>query len=234
MATTTSTNTNGPYVKYVSASVYEAVRAVKSSHKAFLSWSRTQPHVRSGILRQIAALLRENAQELVQLQVAETNCPELWGRINVLWAALHLEEMSGRITSAGRITRGSDAGGRLAWCSSVLLGRFYLFRRRYTPKKETYNGCNALIGLKCRWNASVFLAIRAIDTPLAVGCTVVLKASEQSPHTHHRLAEIFATQASLPVCLTSSKPDEKMPQRLLRPSSHTARSARLNSLDPPV
>jgi acyl-CoA reductase-like NAD-dependent aldehyde dehydrogenase len=100
VATTTSTNTNGPYVKYVSASVYEAVRAVESSHKAFLSWSRTQPHVRSGILRQVAALLRENAQELVQLQVAETNCPELWGRINVLWAALHLEEMAGRITSA--------------------------------------------------------------------------------------------------------------------------------------
>ncbi|CAG9950941.1 unnamed protein product [Clonostachys rosea f. rosea IK726] len=39
--------------------------------------------------------------------------------------------MSGRITSAGRITRGSDAGGRLAWCSSVLLGRFYLFRRSW-------------------------------------------------------------------------------------------------------
>lgn len=48
-----------------------------------------------------------------------------------------------------------------------------------------------------RWNASVFLACRAIDTPLAVGCTVVLKASEQSPRTHHFLAELFR-RAGLP------------------------------------
>lgn len=47
------------------------------------------------------------------------------------------------------------------------------------------------------WNASVFLACRAIDTPLAVGCTVVLKASEQSPRTHHYLAQLFR-RAGLP------------------------------------
>lgn len=43
----------------------------------------------------------------------------------------------------------------------------------------------------------MFLACRAIDTPLAVGCTVVLKASEQSPRTHHFLAELFR-RAGLP------------------------------------
>ena len=47
------------------------------------------------------------------------------------------------------------------------------------------------------WNTPLFLACRSIDTPLAVGCTVVLKASEQSPHVHHYLARLF-NQAGLP------------------------------------
>lgn len=49
----------------------------------------------------------------------------------------------------------------------------------------------------CRWNASIILGARSIATPVAAGCTVVFKASEACPKTHHLLVEIFK-EAGLP------------------------------------
>ena len=99
VVTTYSTNTKSDYVKYVSAKVEDAVAAAESSETAFRSWSQSLPRVRREIFQKTASLLRETADELSKIQVEETNCPEFWARVNVHWAALHLEEMSGRITS---------------------------------------------------------------------------------------------------------------------------------------
>lgn len=100
IGTTYSTHTNSDYVKYVSVSVKDAIAAADSSQIAFRSWSQSLPRVRREIFQKTATLLRENAAELTKIQVEETNCPEFWAAINVHWAALHLEEMGGRITSA--------------------------------------------------------------------------------------------------------------------------------------
>lgn len=48
-----------------------------------------------------------------------------------------------------------------------------------------------------RWNASVILSTRGIATILGAGCTVIVKASELCPRTHHFLVEIF-TDAGVP------------------------------------
>ena len=47
------------------------------------------------------------------------------------------------------------------------------------------------------WNSSVILGARSIATPVAAGCTVVFKASELCPKTHHTLVAIFQ-KAGLP------------------------------------
>ena len=47
------------------------------------------------------------------------------------------------------------------------------------------------------WNAPFILAIRAVACPLICGNTVILKASELSPKTHHILGEVFR-DAELP------------------------------------
>ena len=44
---------------------------------------------------------------------------------------------------------------------------------------------------KISWNGAIILATRAISNPIAVGCTVVLKASELCPKTHHLLREAW-------------------------------------------
>ena len=42
------------------------------------------------------------------------------------------------------------------------------------------------------WNSSLFLAMRAVLTPIACGNTAILKASELSPGTHHFIAQMLA------------------------------------------
>lgn len=99
VVTNYSANLKLDYVKYISANVDQAVAAADSSHVAFQTWSQTPPRVRRDILMKTASLLRETIAELSKIQVEETNCPEQWAATNVHWAALHLEEIAGRITS---------------------------------------------------------------------------------------------------------------------------------------
>lgn len=100
IVTNTSANLKADYVRYVSATPENAIAAVESAQTAFSSWSQSLPRVRRTILQKTAALIRENTAELVKLQIEETNCPETWAMFNITLAALHLEEIAGRITSA--------------------------------------------------------------------------------------------------------------------------------------
>ncbi len=100
ITTNTSAKLKTDYVKYVSATPEDAIAAVESSQAAFRSWSQSLPRTRRNILQKTAALLRENTAELMKLQIEETNCPEVWAAFNVNLAALHLEEIAGRITAA--------------------------------------------------------------------------------------------------------------------------------------
>lgn len=48
-----------------------------------------------------------------------------------------------------------------------------------------------------RWNGAVILPARALSMALAAGCTIVVKASELCPRTHHLLLEAFE-EAGIP------------------------------------
>ncbi|EXJ63279.1 uncharacterized protein A1O5_11600 [Cladophialophora psammophila CBS 110553] len=185
VVTNASSNLKTDYIKYVSATPEDAVAAVESAQTAFRSWSASLPRTRRTILQKTATLIRENEAELIKLQVEETNCPEAWAAFNINIAALHLEEMAGRITTAltGDIPVVQTPGQ---------MGFVY---KRPLGVVLTLPPCNA----------AVFLATRAIDTPLAVGCTVVLKASEQSPNTHHFLTELFHRAGLPPETLISHR-----------------------------
>ena len=50
---------------------------------------------------------------------------------------------------------------------------------------------------RSRWNGAVVLPLRAIAQVLAAGCTVVLKASELCPQTHHLLVR-YLEDAGIP------------------------------------
>ncbi|KPI43448.1 Salicylaldehyde dehydrogenase [Cyphellophora attinorum] len=174
-----SANLSADYCTYTSATPTSAQAAAASSFKAFQTWRNTTHIQRRSILQKTAALLRENQEEFSQIYVTETNCAPLWAALNIQWSAAHIEEMAGRITS-------------------VMSGELPLLQQ--DPNMAFAMVYKVPIGPVLSippWNAAVYLACRAIDTPLAVGCTVVLKASEQAPRTQHYLASLFH-KAGLP------------------------------------
>lgn len=154
-----------------SATVENATAAVDAAAKAFKIYSNLQYHERRKLLLKAADILEERVEELGRFQMEETSCPETWGRFNVILAAKAIREIAANITIA--------ATGEL-------------------PPPETANSfClvfKQAIGSVLTiapWNGSVILSCRSIAAPLAAGCTVVFKASELCPRTHHGVVEAF-------------------------------------------
>jgi len=146
-------------------------RAVDSAVKAFRTYKSTSLVQRREWLAKVVELLKARSNELVNLQMEETSCVKGWAASNVNIAGGLVEEIAARLSGAmvGDIPPIEDPES---------LGLVF---------KEPIGTVLAI----APWNASVILATRALATPLAAGCTVVLKASELSPRTHHFLAEIF-------------------------------------------
>lgn len=150
----------------------DATRAVNTAARAFAAWSATPPADRRRILMRAAQIIASSHDRIAPLMMAETGATGAWIQMNMRLAAEHLEEAAALTTQVfGHVTQDMRA---------------FAFR-------EAVGVCLAI----APWNAPLVLASRAIATALALGNTVVLKASELSPATHLLIGEIL-TEAGLP------------------------------------
>jgi acyl-CoA reductase-like NAD-dependent aldehyde dehydrogenase len=155
----------------------DARRAVEAAAGAFATWSQTPPAERQRIFLRAADLLESRQDEVVSLLARETGCSFGFGMFQ-----MHF--VPGLFRQAAAIGYGpigevipSDNPGTLA-----------LGLRRPV----------GVVGAIAPWNAALILSARSIAAPLALGNTVVLKPSEESPFAGGLLwAEIF-TGAGLP------------------------------------
>ncbi len=147
-------------VRAAAASAEDARAAVDAAAKAFPAWSALGPNARRRLLLEAAAKLRAKSPEFSRLGIAETGAIAGWGHFNTAFAATLLEEAAALTTQVSGETIPSDHAGTLA------LG--------------LRQPAGVVVGM-APWNAPVILGVRAIAVPLAVGNTVVLKASEISP-----------------------------------------------------
>ncbi|KIW26102.1 uncharacterized protein PV07_09229 [Cladophialophora immunda] len=167
-----TSSAQGKKVYYAqSAKVENATAAVDAAAEAFKTYSLVPYHDRRKLLMRVADILESRSEELARYQMEETSCPEMWGRFNVVLAAKAVREIAASITTA--------ATGMM-------------------PPPETANSfClvfKQAIGSVLTiapWNGSIILSCRSIAAPLAAGCTVVFKASELCPRTHHSVVEAF-------------------------------------------
>jgi len=158
------------------ASAEDARAAVDAAAQAFPAWSALGPTARRKLLLEAAAKLRAKSAEFSRLGVAETGAIPGWGHFNTAFAATLLEEAAALTTQVTGETVPSDQPGTLALALRQPAG--------------------VVVGM-APWNAPVILGVRAIAVPLAVGNTVVLKASEISPATHRLIIDAFV-EAGLP------------------------------------
>ncbi|CAM1503360.1 Fc.00g081360.m01.CDS01 [Cosmosporella sp. VM-42] len=159
-----------------SADVAAAKLAADSSWKAFQTWKKVGPVHRRDLLMRVAAVLARRKDQLKMIAMEETSCNDAWAEMNVNVAIENLYEVASRITSVT---------GEIPQMAS-LQHTALIFREPIGP----------ILSI-APWNAPVLLASRVIAAPIAVGCTVVFKASELCPRTHHFLSEAWI-EAGLP------------------------------------
>jgi acyl-CoA reductase-like NAD-dependent aldehyde dehydrogenase len=141
----------------------DARAAVDAAAAAFPAWSATSAAERRALLDRAAELLMERQQEIAGIVTEETGGTFGWGMFNVELAA-------GMLHAAGA----HAAGVHDEEIASVIPGK---------KARAVRQPVGVVVGI-APWNAPVILGTRAVAAPLALGNTVVLKASEECPRTH--------------------------------------------------
>jgi 5-carboxymethyl-2-hydroxymuconic-semialdehyde dehydrogenase len=155
----------------------EVDAAARAARRAFDEgpWPRLPAAERAEVLRRVAGLLREHAEDFIGLECLDVGMPIAQMRGLAARAAQNFEYFAGVV---------EELGGR-----AFQVGEEFL---NYTVHKPV--GVAALI---MPWNAPLMLSTWRIAPCLAAGNTIVLKPAEWSPLTATRLAELL-DEAELP------------------------------------
>jgi gamma-glutamyl-gamma-aminobutyraldehyde dehydrogenase len=161
-----------------SADAADVDAAVTAARRAFDSgdWARSAPGDRKEVLLRLAALIRDNAEELALLETLDMGKPitdaltlDVPGAAGVWqWHAEAIDKLYDEVAPTGR--------GDLALVRREPLG---------------------VVGAVVPWNFPLDMASWKCAPALAAGNSVILKPAEQSPLSALRLAEL-ATEAGVP------------------------------------
>jgi acyl-CoA reductase-like NAD-dependent aldehyde dehydrogenase len=158
------------------AGVADVDAAVQAAAAAFAEWSAAAPAVRRDVLVTAADALAARAEEIATA-VSEETCGTFgWGMFNVALAA--------------SICR---AAGALAYERTSELVASEVPGLQSKAVRRPLGVC---VGI-APWNAPVILGMRAVVWALALGNTVVFKASEQSPRVHGAIVRALV-EAEIP------------------------------------
>jgi len=158
------------------ASEADLEHALKSAQKAFETWKHSSPMDRSAILRKVAQLTRERAQEIGHNMTLDQGKP--------------LAEAVGEVVGCA-----DHCDWHAEECRRIY-GRVVLPRAanvRQLVLKEPIGVCVAFTP----WNFPYNQAIRKIAAAIGAGCTLVLKGPEDAPSAVMAIAQMFQ-DAGLP------------------------------------
>ncbi|QAS53499.1 aldehyde dehydrogenase family protein [Halobacillus litoralis] len=174
--------TKDPATQQVTAKVprggkEEIHHAIMTARKTFESdeWQDFAPEERGRILYEMAAKIRESAEEIAQLETMDTGKPISQARSDAEAAARYFEYYAGM---ADKIF-----GETIPVQANIL---------DYTVREPV--GVTAHI---IPWNYPIQIASRSTAAAIATGNTVVVKPAEDTPLTALKLAELFE-ETSLP------------------------------------
>jgi succinate-semialdehyde dehydrogenase/glutarate-semialdehyde dehydrogenase len=156
--------------------VVDAARAVAAAKAAFSPWAALPAKQRGAILRRWHDLIVENGDDLARIMTAEQGKPLAEARGEVAYGASFVEwfaEEGRRVT--GDVLQ-SPVGGR-----------------RIVSLKQPVG----VVGAITPWNFPIAMITRKCAPALAVGCTVVIKPSEETPLCCLALMEL-AERAGVP------------------------------------
>ena len=158
------------------ASTADLDAAIAAAETGLAVWKSTSAYDRSKIMRKAADLLRERYDHVSKVQTQEQGKVYVESRAEVLTSAEIIEWYA----EEGRRTYGRVVPGRQKGVRQIVLQEPVGVVAAFTP-----------------WNFPTLTPVRKIGGALAAGCSIIIKASEETPGACIELAKCFA-DAGLP------------------------------------
>lgn len=169
---------DGTVVASVAAGGLDETRAaVDAAQAAFPDWSAAPPAERQGVLLRAADIMAGRRAEVLGLLARETGAGAYFAGLQVDFAVAMLRQTAALPYASYAELMPSDAAGTRSMALRRPVG---------------------VVGAIAPWNAPLILSGRAVVAPLALGNTVVLKPSEESPVTGGVIWGEVLQQAGLP------------------------------------
>jgi succinate-semialdehyde dehydrogenase/glutarate-semialdehyde dehydrogenase len=158
------------------ASAADLDAALAAADKGFKIWKNTSAYDRSKIMRKAADLVRERYDHIAKVQTQEQGKVYVESRAEVLTSA----DIIDWYAEEGRRTYGRVIPGRAKGVRQMVLQEPVGVVAAFTP-----------------WNFPTLTPVRKIAGALAAGCSLIIKASEETPGGCVELVKCFA-DAGLP------------------------------------
>jgi succinate-semialdehyde dehydrogenase/glutarate-semialdehyde dehydrogenase len=152
-------------------------RAVEAAQKGFNVWREMLPSERSKIMRKAAALFRERAAEIAPLLTQEQGKPLAEAKAETLAGADVIEWFA-------------EEGFRV-------YGRIVPSRASVTIRQMVLKDPVGPVAAFTPWNFPINQVVRKVSAALAAGCSILVKAPEETPAAPAALIKAFA-DAGLP------------------------------------
>ena len=143
--------------------------AVRAAQVAFKEWRKLKPLERAGLLKKVAAVLRDNAFELAMLDAANCGNPIREMQKDALIAAAQIDYFAGLATEI--------KGETLPMGEGVL---------NYSLR-EPYGVCGRIVA----YNHPIMFTAAKFAPPLVAGNTVIMKPPHQAPLSSYRMMELL-------------------------------------------
>ena len=150
--------------------------ALGAAQKGFQVWKSTSAYERGKIMRKAADLLRERVEQVATAQTMEQGKSINESRIEVMTSA----DIIDWYAEEGRRAYGRIVPGRGKGVRQIVLQEPVGVVAAFTP-----------------WNFPTLTPVRKIAGALAAGCSIIIKASEETPAGCYELVKCFA-DAGLP------------------------------------
>ncbi len=144
--------------------------ALDAAERGFAAWRKISAYERSKVMRRAAELLRERAEKVAQLMTLEQGKPLAQARLETGVASDIIEWMA---------EEGRRAYGRLVPARAPNVQQLVM--------KEPIGPVAAF----SPWNFPINQAVRKISAALAAGCSIILKAPEETPASPAELVRCF-------------------------------------------
>lgn len=171
----TNPATNEELVKVSQGGIEETKQAIDAAAIAFPEWSKRSPRERADLMNVIADLMEEESERLAKIMSMEQGKPlkeaeaEIQSNVdNFRWNAAEAQRVYGEVIPAPE-------------------------HNHWLVRKEAIG----VVGAITPWNFPSNMIARKIAPAMAVGCTLVMKPSKETPLSALALGELFQ-QAGLP------------------------------------